>query len=125
MGDSSVLMDFAWIESSGSDDGEDPFVDESDQSSLSTDDLEVPFVRHGPLIEVDPDSVNMQRLFWGHCAMGYVLDYRKFSVAYLQHLIRFAWRTRGEVTVLGRDSFFYMIHFESLEDLEHMCSEGP
>nr|POF00652.1 hypothetical protein CFP56_26220 [Quercus suber] len=66
----------------------------------------------------------MQRLFWGQCALGFVLDYRKFSVAYLQHLIR-SWRLRGEVTVVGRDSFFYLIHFESLEDLEHMCSEGP
>lgn len=57
--------------------------------------------------------------------MGFVLDYRKFSLAYLQHLICFAWRLRGAVTVVGRDSSFYMIHFESLEDLEHMCFEGP
>ena len=29
------------------------------------------------------------------------------------------------ITVVGRDSFFYLIHFESLEDPEHMCLKGP
>ena len=57
--------------------------------------------------------------------MGFILDYRKFSVAYLQRLIRSAWRLQGEITVVGRDSFFYVIHFAFMDDLEHMCSEGP
>ena len=35
-------------------------------------------MRHGPLLEVDPDSVHMQHLFWSQCAIGFVLDYRKF-----------------------------------------------
>ena len=26
---------------------------------------------------------------------------------------------------MGRDSFSYLIHFESLEDLKHMCLKGP
>ena len=26
---------------------------------------------------------------------------------------------------MGRDSSFYILHFEYLEDLNHMCSEGP
>lgn len=76
-------------------------------------------------MEADPKSIHMQRLFWTQCAFGFVLDYRKFSIAYLQQLIWFAWRLQGAVTVVGRDSFFYVIHFESLEDLEHMCSKGP
>ena len=74
MGDSSIIRDFAWIKSSGSDDGEDPFVDESDFSSQNSDDLKVPFARHGPLLEVDLDLVHMQRLFWSQCAMGFVLE---------------------------------------------------
>lgn len=28
-------------------------------------------------------------------------------------------------TVVGRDSFFYLIHFEKIEDLEDMCAKGP
>ena len=59
MGDSSVIRDFAWTESSGSDDGVDPFADESDFSSQSSDDLEAPFARHGPLLEADPDSLRL------------------------------------------------------------------
>lgn len=87
--------------------------------------MEAPFARHGPILEADPDSIHMQRLFWGHCAMGFILDYRKFLVSHLQHLINSIERIRGAVTVVGRDSFFYMIHFEHMEDLEHMCFEGP
>ena len=26
--------------------------------------------------------------------------------------------------VVGRDSFFYLLHFEHMEDLDHMCKEG-
>ena len=48
-----------------------------------------------------------------------------FSVAYLQHLICSAWCLQGTIIVVGRDSLFYMIHFDDVEDLEHMCSEGP
>ena len=29
------------------------------------------------------------------------------------------------IIVVGRDSFSYLIHFESLEDPEHMCLKGP
>ena len=29
------------------------------------------------------------------------------------------------VSVIGRDSFFYLIHFKVLEDLNHFCSERP
>ena len=87
--------------------------------------MEAPFARHGPILEADPDSIHMQRLIWGHCAMGFILDYRKFLVSHLQHLINSIERIRGAVTVVGRDSFFYMIHFEHMEDLEHLCFEGP
>nr|POF18842.1 hypothetical protein CFP56_25494 [Quercus suber] len=92
MGDPSVTRDFAWTESSGSNVSADPFADESNLSSQSGYDLEAPFARHGPLLEADPDSIHMQCLFWNQCAMRFVLDYRKFSVAYLQHLICSAWR---------------------------------
>ena len=91
MEEPSVTRDFAWTESGGSDASADPFADESDWSSQNSDDLDAPFASNGPLLEADPDSVHMQRLFWSQCAMGFVLDYRKFSVAYLQHLIRSAW----------------------------------
>ena len=28
------------------------------------------------------------------------------------------------MTIVGRDCFYYVIHFESMEDLKYMCSEG-
>ena len=125
MGDPFVNRDFAWTESSGSDVSADPFADDSDLDSQSSDELETLFTRHGPLLEADPESIHMQHLFWSQCTLGFVLDYRKFSIVYLQHLIRSAWRLRRAVTVVGRDSFYYVIHFETMEDLEYMCSEGP
>ena len=57
--------------------------------------------------------------------MGFILDYRKFSVTHLQRVIDFAWSIRGSVMVVGRDSFFYLLHSEHMEDLDHMCKEGP
>ena len=67
----------------------------------------------------------MQRDFWGLYAIGFILDYKKFSVQHLQHILNVAWRIRGLVTVVGRDSHFYLIHFEMIEDLNHACKEGP
>lgn len=26
---------------------------------------------------------------------------------------------------MGRDSHFYLLHFEHIEDLNHTCNEGP
>ena len=70
MEEPSVTRDFAWTESSGSDASAEPFTDDSDRSSQISDDLDAPFARHGPLLEADPDSIHMQRLFgdsvqWG------------------------------------------------------------
>lgn len=48
-----------------------------------------------------------------------------FSITRLQHLLNNAWHLQGSVTVVGRDSYFYFIHFENLEDLNHTCNEGP
>lgn len=53
------------------------------------------------------------------------MDYRKFSVGYLQHNINFAWHIRGTITIVGRDSYFYILHFEHMDDLNHVCNKGP
>ena len=29
------------------------------------------------------------------------------------------------VSIIGRDLFFYILHFEILEELNHFCFEGP
>lgn len=57
--------------------------------------------------------------------MGFILDYRKFSVHYLQQVINYAWRVKGAVKIVGQDSFFNLIYFDRMDDLEHMCKEGP
>ena len=44
---------------------------------------------------------------------------------HLQQLINHAWRIRGTIRVEGRESYFYIIHFEHIDDLNHICSEGP
>ena len=72
MEEPSVTRDFAWTESSGSDASAEPFTNDSDRSSQFSDDLDAPFARHGLLLEADPDSVHMQRLFWRQCAMGFI-----------------------------------------------------
>ena len=110
--------------SSGSEVSSGPFIEKSDLDSLGSEVNDAPFARHGPILEADPENVDMQRGFWRHCAFGFILDYRKFSIAYLQQLINSAWRLKGVATVVGRDLFFYLIHFEKSEHLEDMCAEG-
>ena len=117
--------EFGWSESSGFDMSVGPFTEDSDVSSQTSDEFESPFARHGPVLEADSENLNMQRDFWSHCAFGFLLDYRKFSIHHLQQIINSAWKIRGVVSVIGRDSFFYLIHFEILEDLNHFCAEGP
>ena len=101
-----------------------PFVEESDSASQASEDEETPFARHGPLLEAGFENVDMQQDFWSHYVISFILDYRKFLILYPQQLINNAWQIRGVVTVLGRDSFFYLIHFEHVEDLKHICAEG-
>ena len=100
------------------------FVEESDLASQASEDEEPPFARHGPVLEAGFENIDMQRDFWSPCVISFILDYRKFSISYSQQLINNAWQIRGVVTVLGRDSFFYLIHFEHVEDLKHICAEG-
>lgn len=68
-----------------------PFIEESNFDSLVSEDGEAPFARHGPFLEADPENVDMQQEFWSHCAFGFILDYRKFLISYLQQLINSAW----------------------------------
>nr|POE93700.1 hypothetical protein CFP56_31260 [Quercus suber] len=124
MDDHFTTREYGWTESSGSNISNDPFADDTESNQQSFEGDEIPFARQGPIIEADPEEVNMQRDFWGLCAIGFVLDYRKFSVQHLQHIINVAWRIRGSVTIVGRDSHFYLIHFEMIEDLNHACKEG-
>ena len=125
MRDPFAARNFGWSKSSGSEVSSSPFIEESKSDSLGSEDDEAPFARHGPVLEADYENVDMQRGFWSHCAFGFVLDYKKFSIAYLQQLINSAWRIRGVAIIVGRDSFFYLIHFEKSEDLEDMCAKGP
>jgi len=103
----------------------DLFIEEQDSDLLSSDDDEVPFARHGPTFETDPAHLALQRDFWILCVIGFILDYRKFSVSHLQHIIDAVWRIRGIVSIMGRESYFYIFHFEYVEDLLHICNEGP
>ena len=111
MGDPFAARNFGWSESSGSEVSSGLFIEESDSDSLVSEDDEAPFARHGPVLDADHENVDMQCEFWSHCAFGFILDYKKFSIAYPQQLINSAWRIRGVAIVVGRDSFFYLIHF--------------
>ena len=101
------------------------FVEELESDLLPSDKDEVPFARHGPVVEPDLEDLVVQRDFWSSYAIGFLLDYRMFSISHLQHLINFAWRIRGAISIVGRESYFYIFHFEFLKDLIHICTEGP
>ena len=119
------VREYGWTDSSDSNFSIDLFEEEMEPDLLSSDEDEVPFARHGPLVILDAKDVASQREFWNFCAIGFIMDYRKVSVHHLQHIINHVWRIIGNVTIVGRDSYFYIFHFEFLEDLQHICHEGP
>lgn len=80
--------EYGWTDSSDSDFSDDLYAEEQQSDLLSSKDDEVPFARHGPLVHPDPEEVAIQsNFFWNLCAIGFILDYRKFSVSHLQHII--------------------------------------
>jgi len=124
MDDSFNSREYGWTDSSELD-GSAEISEEIESDFQSYDEDEVPFAHHGPVLEADSEEVAIQREFWSLCAIGFILDCREFSVNHLQQLINHAWRIRGTVRVVGRESYFHIIHFEYIDDLNHICSEGP
>ena len=50
-------------------------MEEFDASSQESEGSEASFARHGPVLEADAENLHMQRDFWSHCAIGFILDY--------------------------------------------------
>ena len=119
--------EFGWIDSSESDQSEEVYDGDLDMEESFDEDLDLhaPLARHGPIIIANPLDLVIQREYWHLCPIAFLLDYRKFSVAYLQHTINNAWRIRGNVNVVGRDSHYFILHFDVLDDLLDICGEGP
>ena len=67
---------FGWIECSESDFSNDLFADEVESELQTSDEKELPFARHGPVLKADPEELSNQRDFWISCAIGIILDYR-------------------------------------------------
>ena len=79
----SILMDdpfdpreFGWTECSESNFSNDLFAHEVESELQTSDEKELPFARHGPVLEADPEELSNQRDFWISCAIGIILDYR-------------------------------------------------
>jgi|UniRef100_A0A2N9IY28 hypothetical protein len=118
---------FGWTESSESDFSVEEYDGDLDMADSSDDELNLhaPIARHGPIIRANPQDLVLQREYWSMCAIAFLLDYRRFSIPHLQHLINSTWHIRGNVTVVGRDSHYYILHFDVLDDLLYACGEGP
>ena len=75
--------EYGWTDSSDSDINDDLLEEELGSDLLSSNEDEIPFARHGPIVVPDLEEVSIQRDFWSSCAIGFILDYRKFSVNHL------------------------------------------
>ena len=119
--------EFGWTESSESELSAEEYDGDLDMAKSSNEELNLhaPFARHGPVIRANSQDLQTQREYWSMCAVAFLLDYRRFSVPHLQQLINDAWHIRGSVTVVGRDSHYYILHFEVLDDLLYVCGERP
>ena len=118
--------EFGWTESSESNFSAEKYDGDLDMADSSNGELNLhaPFACHGPIIKANPQDLALQRDYWSMCAIAFLLDYRRFSVAHLQHLINSVWHIRGNVTAVGRDSHYYILHFDVLDDLLYACGEG-
>ena len=63
MDDLFNFWEFGWTESSGSDTNANLFTDEVDSDLCSSDDEEIPFARHGLVIEPNHKEVTIQQDF--------------------------------------------------------------
>jgi len=117
------VREYGWTDSSDTKYSRDMSTEEMESDLLSSDD-KIPFARHGHIIRSYQDDVAAQREFWNRCAIRFLLDYQKFSMSFFQNIINATWRLRGPVTVVVRESYFYILHFEYNEDLQHICNEG-
>lgn len=94
-------------QSSDSNISADFFEEELASDLVSSDDDEIPFARHGPAVNPDPEEAALHRDFWNSYAISFILDYRKFSIRHLQHIIDSAWRIKGPISIVGRVLFLY------------------
>ena len=101
MDDNIVSREYGWTDSNDIDYSVDLATEEMESDLILSDEEETPFARHGPHIRLDANDVVVQKAFWERCAIGFLLDYRKFSVRYLQTIINAALRIRGKVIVVG------------------------
>jgi hypothetical protein len=127
MEDTIREQEFGWTESSESDQSAEEYDGDLDMEESSDEDLDLhaPLARHGPIIRATSHDLTAHREYWSMCAIAFLLDYRRFSVPHLQQLINDAWRIQGNVTVVGRDSHYYILRFNDLDDLIYACTEGP
>ncbi|KAL0011589.1 hypothetical protein SO802_006697 [Lithocarpus litseifolius] len=68
--------EYGWTDSSDSNIIDDLFEEELEPDLLSNEDDEVPFARHKPIVEPNPEDVAAQRGFWNFYAIGFILDHR-------------------------------------------------
>ena len=85
-----IPREIGWTDSGNSEVSSDLFAEEMEPDILPSEEEEVPFARHGLVIEPDLEDVGAKRTFWNCCVIGYLLDYRKFFVSRLQRLINSA-----------------------------------
>lgn len=76
-------------------------------------DPKTPITKHDLIIHAVPMEIEHQRQFWYHCALGFILDYRRFIVHHLQQTLNSAWRLKDQVTMVGREAYFYVLHLKA------------
>lgn len=76
--------DVGLTDSSNFDIKSDLLDEELELKLLPSDEDEAWFAKHWMVVEPDIEDVVAQREFWNHCAIGFLLDYRKFSIPRLQ-----------------------------------------
>lgn len=122
---SSNRREVGWTDSSESEDGSDH--EEAHDAQVADNSRNPPGHRASrvPVVEFDHQIIDLNRGYWNCYLIGVLIDCRQFTVRRMQAINNIYWQLQGVVIVVGRDDRGYIIHFQHMEELIFIHTNGP
>ena len=80
--------------------------------------------RREPIILMETKELENSRLYWQHCLVRVIMDFRRFLVRTIQRIINRAQRLKDRVIMVGKANNNYVIHFNNAHDLHFIWQHG-
>ena len=120
----SQWMECSWTENNDSDRSADEEFNNISNLGIFPPPQVRPRAKKEPIILVNTEELEYDRIFWQNCLIGVFMDIKRFTIRTVQHIINKAWRLRDRVTVVGRNDNNYVIHFNDANGLHFIRQHG-